>query len=442
MFEVIPEEIIEKALKKGCDAAELFMKSSSGLSVEAKAGEVESLEASKDFGIALKVIKKHRLGFSFTTNPEEIDKVINEAVSGAQYTGDDEYVTIPEYRGAGNVLMFDKAIENIEEEDIIKDALLLEKSAVSHDERIKKIRKAEIGAGVGKTTIINSKGVNVTYESTFYSAHVTALAVDNKGDNQMGWDYAGSRRMDDVDIRSVGQGAAQRAIELLGSRRISAVKAPIILSPAVAVDFLEILSSSLSAEAVQKNRSFLAGKTGSEIISGLVEVIDDGTMPWGTGTRPVDDEGVSTTNKTLVSEGVLSGYIHNSYTAIKDGVISTGNAVRGSSKSLPGVGVTNFYIHPVSSGSDNNLLNSLSRGMLILGAMGVHTANPISGDFSVGISGLWIENGQPAYPVKEAVISGNILDMFKKVEAVGNDIRFYGRIGSPSLLIGEMDISA
>ncbi|MBI4682234.1 MAG: hypothetical protein HY757_03945, partial [Nitrospirae bacterium] len=134
---------------------------------------------------------------------------------------------------------------------------------------------------------------------------------------------------------------------------------------------------------------------------------------------------------------------------------STGNAVRGF-KSLPGVGVTNIYIKPAESQEsgvrsqelekkivgNNTLLKSVSRGILILGAMGVHTANPVSGDFSVGISGLWIENGEAVYPIKEAVMSGNILDMFKKVEALGNDLKFYGSSGSPSLLIGDMDISA
>jgi PmbA protein len=215
-----------------------------------------------------------------------------------------------------------------------------------------------------------------------------------------------------------------------------------VLSPYVAVDFLEILSSSLSAEAVQKQRSFLIGKTGEQITSPLINIVDDGTKPWGTGTRPVDDEGVTSMNKTLISKGVLNGYLHNSYTAKKDGTVSTGNAVRGITKGLPGVGVTNFYLKAADNKNSNGLIESIPRGIVILSAMGVHTANPISGDFSVGISGMWVENGKPLYPVKEAVISGNVLDLFRKVEAVGNDLKFYGSTGSPSLLIGDMDISA
>ena len=180
--------------------------------------------------------------------------------------------------------MFDENIDTLSEEDIIKNAILLEKTAVDSDERIKRVRKAEVSAGVGNTTIINSNGINVIYKSSYYAAHVTTLAQDSEGDSQMGWDYASSRRLSDVDVKSVGIEAAKRAIELLGSRKISAVRAPVILSPSVAVDFLDIMSASLSSEAVQKQRSFLAGKLGHNIISGLVDIIDDGTMPWGPGT--------------------------------------------------------------------------------------------------------------------------------------------------------------
>ena len=435
------EDIIKRVLARGCDAGEVYMKNSSGISVEAKNGQVEALEASRDFGLALKVIKKKKMGFAFTTDKDNIEEAISNAVQGTELTGIDEYVGIPEQIPSDEVLIYDKRIKDIREEDIIKDSLLLEKSTLSYDKRITKVRKAEVGVGEGHTIIVNSNGVRAAYKSSYYSAHVTALARDDSGESQMGWDYAGSRKIDDVDIESVGKRAAQRATELLGSRKISAVKVPVIISDAVAVDFLEILSASLSAEAVQKKRSFLADRTGQQVISPLIDICDDGTLPWRTGTRPVDDEGVPTKNKEIISRGVLKGYIHNTYTARKHGVVSTGNAIRRGAGSLPGVGVTNFYIRPGEM-SHHDLMKSLPRGIVILSAMGVHTANPVSGDFSVGISGLWIEDGSVHYPVKEAIISGNILDMFKKVEGVGSNLVFYGSTGSPSILLGEMDISA
>ena len=442
MKEITAEEIVKMAMDKGSDSAEVYMKNSRGISAEAKDGGVEALEVSEDRGISLKIIRNGKLGFAFTTDPDDIGKMIVETVQSAEWTGIDEFMDIPELVATEDVRIFDENIKNINEDDVIRDALLLEEAAISFDESIKKVRKAEAGAGTARTTIANSKGVNVTYESSYYSAYLTALAENGNGDSQMGWDYAGSRRLSDIDVKLVGKEAARRAMELLGSRKISAVKAPVIFSPSVAGEFLDILSASISAEAVQKQRSFLAGKAGQNIISPLVEIIDDGRMEWHIGTKPVDDEGVPARTKTIISGGVLNGYIHNTYTAKKDGTISTGNAVRGGFKGLPGVGTTNFYIKPPGNGHGGDLVKSLSKGIVVLGAMGIHTANTISGDFSIGISGLWVENGEVAYPVKEAIISGNVLDLFKKVEAIGNDLKFYGSTGSPSLLIGEMDISA
>ncbi|MBI5308957.1 MAG: hypothetical protein HZB37_11680, partial [Planctomycetes bacterium] len=194
------EDIIKKTLKKGCDAAEVFIRSSRGISAEAKDGKVEAMEASQDIGIALKVIRDQRLGFAFTTIRDEIEKTINSAIDAAKWTVVDEYLDIPGQMPAGDVLIFDEQIKNLDEAAVIKNALMLEESALAFDKRVKKVRKAEVGAAVTSTTIANSKGINAGYESTNYSAHVTTLASDEHGDNQMGWDFAGSGRMIDVDI--------------------------------------------------------------------------------------------------------------------------------------------------------------------------------------------------------------------------------------------------
>ena len=446
---LLAESAVKDAISKGCDEAEVFIKTAKRLSVEVKNNGVEALNSAKDFGISLRVIKKHRLGFSFTTNPAELEDMIKEAVEGAKWTAEDEYIEVPNpLLPPSDVLIFDEKIKNIKEDDIINNALFLEKAALDFDSRIKKVRKAEVSIAEGSTAIFNSKGINISYESSFVTAAVTTLADDGH-DMQTGWDFAVSRRLSDINFSSIAAAASKKAIDLLGSRKITSVKVPVILDSSVASDFLGIFSSSLSAEAVQKKRSFLANKIGKNIISPIVNIFDDGLMPWRIGTKPVDDEGVPTSKKMIVSKGALTGFIHNTYTAKKEGTVSTGNAVRGGFKSLPGVGVMNLYIeaeesekYEVGSEKDNKLIKSLSKGILVLEAMGVHTANPISGDFSVGISGLWIENGEIKYPVKEAVISGNVLELFKRIERVGSDLKFYGKIGSPSLLIGEMDISA
>ena len=450
----LADEIIEKAIKRGCDSAEVFIKSAKGISAGAKDGDIEALEASNEIGIALRVIKGRSLGFSFSTSDADADikKTIDEAIEGSRWTAEDIYNALPSQATPANVMVFDKEIAVLKEDDLIKHALLLEEKARAYDSRITKVRKAEVSAGTSATTVLNSKGASASYESSYVSASVTPLAEDGN-DSQIGWGFASSRRLSEIALEDIAGSASRRAVELLGSRKIKPCKSPVILDPAVAVEFLGIVSASLSAEAVQKKRSLLAGKIGQSIVSPLIDIVDDGLRPWGTGTRPVDDEGVSVSCKTLISKGVLTGYLHNTYTAKKDGTVSTGNAVRGGSKSLPGVGATNIYIKPAKNqgsggrgqGSEiqnYSLVKSLSKGILITEVMGVHTANSVSGDFSVGISGLWIENGRALYPIKEAVISGNILELFRRVEAVGSDLTFYGGKGSPSILIGGMDISA
>jgi len=442
MNEEIGRDIITKALKRNCDKAEVYIKSTKGIAVEAKSGKVEALEASRGFNIALRVIKKKKMGFSFSTNIDNMDSMIDEAIQGADWNSLDEYVDIPDSAPSSEVQIFDSLIEDIKDDEIISDALVLEEKSLSFDKRIERVRKAEVDTGVGTTLILNSNGVHASYKSSFYSAMVTTLAKDDNGDSQMGWEHDISRRKKDIDLEAVGQGSSKRALELLGSRKIDAVKVPVILSPSVAISFLGILSASLSAEAVQKKRSFLAGKLGQSILSDIIDIVDDGTIPWKVGTRPVDDEGVACRNKTLISGGVLKGYIYNHYAAVKDGVKSTGNASRANARSMPGIGVANFHISSTGERSEDELIRSLPKGIRILAAMGVHSANPVSGDFSVGISGQWIENGEILYPVKEAVMSGNVLEMFRKVEEAGKDLKFYGNMGAPSLLIGDMDISA
>jgi PmbA protein len=171
--------------------------------------------------------------------------------------------------------------------------------------------------------------------------------------------------------------------------------------------------------------------------------VDDGCIEGRLGSRPFDDEGVPVSRKYLIKDGVLKGYMYNVYTAKKEGRVSTGNAVRGGFARLPTVGPLNLSLAVSFPAVHQGELSTLvENGLYVTDAMGIHTANPVSGEFSIGVSGSWIENGSVKHAVKEAVISGNILDFFKNVEGAGDDPRFYGNMASPSLLIGPTDISA
>jgi PmbA protein len=438
------EEIVSQAIKSGAEQAEVFMKSFKNLSIEVKGQAVDSLTSSLSHGYALRVIKEDRLGFAYATDSKEKDSVIKQAIESAGYSDEDRYLGLPEPSEPSEVVVCDPALMDLKEDRAINLTMLLEKSAFDTDSRIKKVRKACGSFTTTDTVIVNSHSVKVTYLSTSCSAQIMAIAEEGQ-ESQTGWDYAGSRFLNDISFEKTGRTAAERSVRLLGARTISGSRTDVILDNSVTVDFLGIFASSLSSDALQKGKSLLKDKLGKKIISPKLNIIDSGLRSGKLGSRPVDDEGVPTREKMVVHEGVLQSYLYNTYTARKGNTQSTGNAVRGGFSSAPSVGITNLYIEPASgkgSLGEKELFTFLDRGLYIVDAMGVHTANPISGDFSLGVTGLWVEGGEIQFPVKEAVISGNILDFFQKVAAVGNDLIFYGNMGAPSLIISDIDVSA
>lgn len=439
-------KLIEIALNKGVDEAEAYVRESKNLSIEVKKQQIDTIESSVTAGYCIRVVKDSRIGFSYSTNPDEIKAVAEKAIEASKYSEPDSHIGLPlkaEPLNMTSVEVFDNNITLLSENDAIDQVFLIESSALREDKSIKKIRRASGSFTISNTYIMNSRGINLHYPSTVCSASIMAIAEEGN-DSQIGWDYEGSRFLRNISFEQVGRNAAKRAVQLLKSRKITPIKGFVLLDNLVSSGFLGILSSSLSAESVQKKKSIFVGKMGELVFNQRFNIIDSGLLDEKPGSKPVDDEGVPTTSKTLIEGGILSGFLHNTYTAKVNGEMSTGNAVRGGFRGLPSVGPTNFYIEPVSKEHTGNIektIKMVDKGLYVTETMGMHTANPITGEFSVGASGLWIENGEIKYPVKEAVISGNILHLFKNVVIIGDDLKFYGNIGSPFILIEGIDIS-
>lgn len=436
--------LIERAHNRGADSAEVYIRTGKSLSVEVKGQKVEAIESSLNSGFSIRVIRDGRLGFSFSTDLDTtgLDEAVDKAIDASKWTERDEFLSFPESSPLRDMNIFDPQIANIAEDIAIEKALLVERAALEEDRRIRKVRKASATFSEKSICIINSLGLSREYQATACTAQIM-VAAESNGEAQMGWDFYGSRFLRSISFEEVGRNGARRALNLLNARKVTPGKVQVILDNSVATEFLGLFSMLLSSENVQKGKSLLANKMNQQVISPLVNIIDDATLESYLGSRPCDDEGVAASRHDLIREGILRDYMYNTYTARKEGRKSTGNAVRQGYSSLPSVGPSNLYIN--TSGKTTPLkalIESLDRGIYVIEIMGLHTANPVSGEFSIGVSGLWIEKGILRYPVKEAIISGNILDLFSRVEAIGDDLRFYGNSGSPSLLIGPTDLSA
>jgi PmbA protein len=382
------------------------------------------------------------MGFAFTTqlSEETLKTLARAAVTNALNTEPDPYQSIPAkfQFPSRSVAIYDPEIVRLTEHEKIERVMAMEREAFAVDPRVKRIRKASASFSESETVILNTNGAAVTYRSTACSSSIEVVA-ENRGESQAGSEFDVNRFYYKLMIEEVGRKAAQRAVNLLGARHIESVKAPVILEATVAQEFLSLMASGFSAENVQKKRSLFIGKLDAKVVSPIITVFDDGLLDRGLGTAPSDDETVPMKKKTVIENGRLVMFLYNTYAANKDKTVSTGNGMRGGFKGLPGVGVTNLYVEPGTTPLEG-LIASIDKGLFITEVMGMHTANPISGDFSVGAVGFWIEKGRKTYPVREITVAGNILDLMKNIDVVGSDIRFSGRIGSPSLLIKELSI--
>lgn len=438
----IAQNILDDALGRKADAAEVFIRSATATTAEVKEQQVEGFDRAQDIGAGLRVLCGQRMGFAFTTDlsREALAKLAGEAVTNAQNADEDPNNGFAERpaQSYAAVNTFDPVLAGISEDGIIGHAMRMEREAFAADPRVKRIRKATARVAVSETLLMTSRGIEASYRGTSGSLSIEVVAED-QGESQAGWEADAGRFASALDAADVGRRAARRALSLLGARTIASVRAPVILDRSVAEEILSLMAAGLSAENVQKRKSLFMGKLGQDVVSPLITIHDDGLRDGGIGSAPADDEGVPASRKTVIDRGRLALFLQNTFTARKDGTVSTGNAVRGGFKGIPGVGVTNLFIVPGALSSEG-LIAETGRGFYVLEIMGAHTANPVSGDFSVGATGLWIENGRVAYPVREATIAGNMLEVMKGVDAVCSDLRFSGRIASPTLRVRELSI--
>jgi PmbA protein len=436
-------DTLEGLLEGRADSYEIFFSRDDGIGIEAQNGAVDALKVRSNMGVGLRVVLNGRQGFGFSSVLEEdaLRDMVEKTLEGSRAASEDTFLGFPTPQAQleRDLDIYDDSFGDCSEEEMIERALEIEKSAKAEDPRIARVRKASYQESKLSVRIINSNGIDIKQSATFFSGNVSAVAED-KGEAEMGWEIGLAHKRSLIDPEKIGRGAAQRALRMLGARSPVTVKCPAVMENAVVMELLEALSSSFLADNVHKGKSMLAGKVGKKIAASPLNIIDDGLLPGGWSTALFDGEGVPRSRTPLVTGGVCEGYLYDSYWAKRDSVTSTGNAARSRYKSMPAVGVTNLYIEKGERTLDE-LIGEVSDGLFITELLGAHTINSVSGDFSVGASGLRIEGGKPCYPVRGMAISGNLMDLFSKVESCGSDLRFIGSIGAPSILFSELEVS-
>jgi PmbA protein len=434
---------VERLLKnRSLDGYEIMTGDSRTLSIEVKDSKVDSFKSAQPSAVGVRVLKESGVGFSYSSMfaESDLERMIDSACVGAAMQTPDPFGLLPQATGyIAMPELFDPALMDVDISRKIERALELERLTLAQDSRVKRVRKAVYGESIYSVHLRNSRGLYGGYSGTTVSSSVSAIA-ESGGDSQMGWEFAYANGFDAIDVKKIAEGAAERAVSQLGARRGPGMCCPVILDNHVAAEFLELLAPSFSAENLYKGKSLLEGKVGERLFADLMMVRDDGGLKGGMATAPFDGEGVPVQNTLLVDRGIVKGFLFDTAYAARMGAASTGNSARSGVKGLPHLGISNFFIEN-GSATPGDMLSGIGKGMMITSVIGMHTANPVSGDFSIGATGFLIEDGRITVPVKGVALSGNVLDLFRNVEMVGADLRFFSQVGSPSLRINSLEIS-
>jgi PmbA protein len=436
---------LDQARRHGASAAEVLLVSAESLAAGVRLGEVEKLKSSRERRLGLRVFVDHASATASTAEMERdsLDGFIQNTVTMARLTAPDPFSGLPEPQRQAHDLpdldLTDSERGIVGADEALGLARTAEKAALRADPRIRNSEGGEFQSGRYTVLFANSNGFAGEYSATSFSLAVAPIAQSDDGHMQQGYWYSAGRHFRNLeDPESIGQTAASRALRRLGARKIKTARAPVVFDPEMAASLLRALAGAASGPSLYKGASFLTGKLGEQIMSANVTIHDDGRMRAGLGSKPFDGEGLPTNRKKLVEKGVLLTYLLDCYSARKLKLEPTGNASRGVGE-IPGVSPTNFYLEPGSYTAEQ-IIRSVKHGLYVTEFIGFGV-NGVTGDYSRGAGGLWIEDGELVYPVQEITVAGNLKEMFLSIEMIGNDLKWRSAIVSPTIKIAEMMIA-
>jgi PmbA protein len=437
-------EILAMGRAQGASQGDVVMAEGDSFFVTVRLGEVEKISQAQEKRLGLRLFFGSSSASASTSDisRKSIERLVGDTAQAARATAQDPYSGLP---AAGELAqnfpdldLLDEAARGVSVEEKIQMALKMEKSALNYDPRITNSEGGEFSNHFGRVIYITSHGFSGEYGGSTFGHSVTPVAAQN-GSMQRDYWYSSNRKFSRLESpQYVGEKAAQRALRRLGAHKIATCECPIVFDPEMAASLLRSLSSALSGYSLYKGASFLIGKLGTKIASDKVTVIDDGTLPGALGSRPFDAEGLPTRRKTIVEKGELRSYLLDTYSGKKLGMPSTGNAAR-SVGEPPGVAPSNLYLAQGTHAPDE-IIDSVKAGLYVTELIGFGI-NLVTGDYSRGAAGVWIEKGELTYPVEEVTIAGNLKEMLQNIEMVGSDLELRGRIAAPTLKISQMTVA-
>ncbi|UJA19690.1 TldD/PmbA family protein [Thermoleophilia bacterium SCSIO 60948] len=450
-LEAVCERAVSSALDAGAGDAEAFAEDSRSFSAEIFEGQVESLTESGSRGLGVRVWIDGRVGYAFATDlsDEGIRLTCADAVEAARVADADRFATAPEPSNepASDASFSEPSFFDWTPERKLELAKRVEQVALAGD-RIEAVESTHYADELSNVAIRSSRGVEGAFTATASFAYLQAIASEGDGgDRQTGLGFGMGRSPETLDAEAIGAEAAERAASLLGASKPASRTCPVVLDPTVAASFAGFIGGLLSADSVQRGRSPFAGRLGEPIAADLLTLVDDGAAPGGLASAPFDAEGMPAGRTALIEAGELSAYLHDSYTARREGegVRSTANAGRAGFRSAPSVGPTNLIVEPGVDLRFEDLLVEAGGGVLITDVSGLHSGvNPVSGQFSVGATGRLISaGGDLADPIDEFTIASDLQSMLRAITSIGSEPRwvpFGGSVSTPAILVGEMAI--
>lgn len=448
-------DVLARALRAGASDAEVVLYEGDEFSTRVRLGQVETLKESGSRAIGLRVFLGRRTASTSSSDlaPESLARLIDGAITLARITSEDPFAGLPEPEAFGR---HDVAAQHLYFDDVtqqppaqrIEIARAAEAAALAYDTRIQNSGGGDFDTATSHKILVNSRGFAGEYRRSYCGFSAQPIAHDQHGNMQRNYWYSSARTTRLLeDPAAIGHEAARRALRRLGARRVKTQQAPVVFSPEVARSIIGNIFDAANGDAVYRHATFFAGMLGQQVAGSNITVIDDGTLVFdhqggirtgGFGTSPFDGEGLPTRRTVLVENGILRNYVCNTYTARKLGMASTGNASR-SLASNPGIGSGNFFLQPGTL-TPEQLIADVPSGLYVTEVMGFGV-NLVTGDYSQGAAGLWIENGELAYPVEEITIAGNLREMYKNISAIANDLHFRGSAAAPTLRIEGMTIA-